>query len=398
VEARARSLNEQLEERVLRRTEELRRMQERLTDAQRVAHVGSWEWDIRTNSIWWSEELLRMFGVPRDDRRTYESYLTLLHPDDRTRAESAVGNALSDHRPFSFEHRLMLPDGSIRTIQADGHVLTDDAGVALRMVGTGRDVTELRQAEEERIELIKEQARRFEAEDANRAKDEFLATLSHELRTPLNAALGWAQLLRDVQDTPAGRQRALAAIMRNLHAQSRLVSDMMDLSHITLRTLRLEQAPVNLVEVVRGAIESVRAAADARRITFDAQLPHEAAFVLGDDGRLQQVVWNLLSNSTKFSEEGGEVRVRLNVDDEHVQLSVEDQGRGIEPSFLPHMFERFSQADSSVTREHGGLGLGLAIARHLVQAHGGRIEASNRPGGGAMFVVILPVAPLNVTV
>jgi signal transduction histidine kinase/integral membrane sensor domain MASE1 len=396
IEAHVRALNESLEARVAARTEELSRLHDRLAQAQRVASVGSWEWDVRFNTIWWSNELFRIFRVPPVADRSYESYLELLHPDDRTRVQSAVGKALADHRPFSFEHRLLWPDKSVRTIQADGHVITDEHGKAVRLVGTARDVTELHRAEHERVERIREQAARVEAEDANRAKDEFLATLSHELRTPLNAALGWAHMLRDTLDTPAGRQRAVDAILRNLHSQARLVSDMMDLSHITLRTLRLEQAPVNMVEVVEGAIDSLRSIAASRRITIQADLPREAIFVLGDDGRLQQVVSNLLSNSTKFSEEGGTVAVCLTGSNGHVALRVEDDGHGIEPSFLPYLFERFRQADSSATREHGGLGLGLAIARHLVEAHGGRIEAANRPNGGAVFTVILPPAPANI--
>jgi PAS domain S-box-containing protein len=398
IEAHVRALNESLEARVATRTEELSRMHARLAEAQRVASVGSWEWDVRSNAIWWSDELFRIFRLPSAGARSYESYLELLHPDDRRRVESAVGKALSDHRPFSFEHRLLWPDGTVRTIQADGHVVLDANGVVARLVGTAHDVTELRRAEDERVERIREQAARVEAEDANRAKDEFLATLSHELRTPLNAALGWAHMLREALETPESRQRAVDAILRNLHAQARLVSDMMDLSHITLRTLRLEQAPVNMVGVVADAIDSVRATATARRITIESHLPHETIFVLGDDGRLQQVVANLLSNSTKFSDEGGTVAVHLTVMDGSMCLRVEDDGHGIEPSFLPYLFERFRQADSSATREHGGLGLGLAIARHLVEAHGGRIEAANRAGGGAVFTVTLPLAPAKVAV
>jgi PAS domain S-box-containing protein len=398
VEANVRALNESLEERVAQRTEELSRLHDRLAEAQRVAHVGSWEWDVQGNSIWWSDELFRLFRVPRDRPRSYESYLDLLHPDDRTKVESAVGKALADHRPFSFEHRLIWPDGSVRIIQSDGHVMTNAHGVVVRLVGTGRDITDIRRAEEERLERIREHAARVEAEDANRAKDEFLATLSHELRTPLNAALGWAHMLRDTLETPASRHRAVDAILRNLQAQSRLVSDMMDLSHITLRTLRLEQAPVNMVEVVEGAIDSVSGAAAARQITIRATIPPDAVYVLGDDGRLQQVVANLLSNSTKFSAEGGTVAVELTANDHQVQLRVEDEGHGIEPSFMPYLFERFRQADSSATRQHGGLGLGLAIARHLVEAHGGRIDAANRPTGGAVFTVTLPSAPANVAV
>lgn len=397
-ERQVRQLNEQLEERVSVRTDELRRMRDRLVEAQRVASVGSWEWDVQANEIWWSEELYRIFRLPLSAQLTYERYLTLLHPDDRGRVESAVGKALSDLRPFSVEHRVIWPDGSVRVIEGDGHMIADETGAVLRMVGTCRDVTELRQAEESRLERIREQAARVEAEDANRAKDEFLATLSHELRTPLNAALGWTQMLRDVLDNPQARQRAVDAILRNLHAQERLVSDMMDLSHITLRTLRLEQAPVDMLEVVRSATDSMRAAMHVRQITIETRMPEGPIYVLGDEGRLAQVVWNLLSNSAKFSEEGGTVSVTVCVDSEVVRLTVEDRGPGIEPGFIPYLFDRFRQADSTPTREHGGLGLGLAIARHLVEAHRGRIDAANRAGGGAIFTVVLPTAPANVGV
>jgi PAS domain S-box-containing protein len=398
VEREMRDLNEQLEQRVQARTEELRRMRDRLVEAQRVANVGSWEWDVRGDAIWWSEELYRIFRLPPSAQLTYERYLTLLHPEDRGRVESAVGKALSDRRPFSVEHRVTGPDGSVRIIEGDGHVIVDDVGAVLRMVGTCRDVTELRRAEEARLERIREQAARVEAEDANRAKDEFLATLSHELRTPLNAALGWTQMLRDVLDSPTGRQRALDAIMRNLQAQERLVSDMMDLSHITLRTLRLEQAPVDMVTVVRSAADSIRAAVHARRITIETRTPGNPVFVIGDEVRLEQVVWNLLSNSAKFSDEGGVVSVTVSLEPEGVRLTVEDRGPGIEPEFIPHVFERFRQADSTPTREYGGLGLGLHIARHLVEAHHGRIDAGNRPEGGAIFTIVLPPAPENVGV
>ena len=394
-DADLRTLNEHLEERVRRRTEELKRMHDRLADAQRVASVGSWEWDVQANTIWWSDELFRIFRVAPVQHRTYESYLALLDPAERSHVERSVTRALASRGPFSFEHGLRWPDGTARTIQADGHVLTDARGDVARLVGTARDVTDLRRAEIARLEKIREQAARIEAEDANRAKDEFLATLSHELRTPLNAALGWTHMLRNVVDDPAGRARAVDAVLRNLKAQARLVSDMMDLSLITLRTLRLDQAPVNMRDVVRSAIDSVRDPMTSRAIRVDARLPDGPVYVIGDDGRLEQVVWNLLSNSAKFSQEGGLVVVTLECRDDEVRLVVDDEGCGIDPAFMPHVFERFRQADSSATRQHGGLGLGLAIARHLVEAHGGRIEASNRAGGGAQFVVTLPSAPVD---
>jgi len=392
IEADLRLLNESLEQRVNARTEELSRMRGRLDEAQRIAHVGSWEWDVAANSIWWSDELFRLFQVPRVGDRSYEGWLTLLHPDDRALAESAVSNALSDGRPFSFEHRLVWPNGVVRMMQADGHVIMDAAGKPIRLIGTGRDVTDLRQADEERMHRLRDQAARAEAEDANRAKDEFLATLSHELRTPLNAALGWTQMLRDVVHEPERRARAVEAIMRNLQAQSRLVSDMMDVSSIALRTLRMEMTHVAMADVVRAAIDSVRDPATARRIRIEAVLPTEPVHVIGDAMRLRQVVWNLVSNAAKFSRDGGTVTVLLHREGDTVRLAVEDDGPGIDQEFLPYLFERFRQADSSVTRSHGGLGLGLAIARHLVQAHDGRISAANRSEGGAVLTVELPAA------
>ncbi|HEX5110047.1 MAG TPA: MASE1 domain-containing protein [Vicinamibacterales bacterium] len=392
VEANLRLLNESLEQRVTARTEELSRMRDRLDEAQRIAHVGSWEWDVAANSIWWSDELFHLFQVPRVSDRTYEDWLRLVHPEDRSLAEHAVGKALADGCPFSFEHRLVWPDGTVRTIQADGHVVRDAEGRPIRLIGTGRDVTDLRHADEERMQRLREQAARVEAEDANRAKDEFLATLSHELRTPLNAALGWTQMLRDVVQEPERRSRVVELIMRNLQAQSRLVSDMMDASSIALRTLRIETAHVAMADVVRAAIDSVRDPATARRIRIETVFPPEPAYVTGDAMRLRQVVWNLVSNAAKFSRDGGTVTVMLLRDGNTVRLTVEDDGPGIDEEFMPHLFERFRQADSSVTRSHGGLGLGLAIARHLVRAHDGSITAANRADGGAVFTVELPVA------
>jgi signal transduction histidine kinase/integral membrane sensor domain MASE1 len=393
VEGDMRRLNETLEQRVAARTGDLSRMRDRLIEAQRVANVGSWEWDVGTDTIWWSDELFRIYRLPKTDRLRYDQYLSMQHPDDRARVQSAVGKALADRRPFTFEHRILWPDGSVRTLKADGQVLSDEQGELVRLVGTATDVTDRLRAEDERMQRLREQAARIEAEEANQAKDEFLATLSHELRTPLNAALGWAQLLQTTAHDPEARARAIDAIMRNLQAQARLVSDMMDVSHITLRTLRLEMAPVSMDEVVRVVVENVRSAAGGRGVGIETELPDAPAHVMGDAGRLEQVVWNLLSNAAKFTRQDGLVRVALRREGDHIVVLVHDEGPGIEPAFLPHLFERFRQADSSVTRSHGGLGLGLAIARHLVEAHGGTISAANRSEGGAVFTVSLPAAP-----
>ena len=226
--------------------------------------------------------------------------------------------------------------------------------------------------------------------DANRLKDEFLATLSHELRTPLNAVLGWTRLLRSTAIDSKTQARALESIERNAHAQTRLIEDLLEISRIVTGKLRIQVRDVDLAAILDAAIEVVQPAAAARRIELAAEVQVRPARTSGDPDRLQQVVWNLLSNAVKFTPEGGRVSVRL-TDGNGYHLTVADTGQGIDTRFLPHVFEPFRQADGSTSREHGGLGLGLAIARQLVELHGGTIEArSDGRGHGATFEVYLP--------
>jgi len=235
-------------------------------------------------------------------------------------------------------------------------------------------------------------AERERAEEANRLKDEFLATVSHELRTPLTAMMGWLKLLRDGRLSPAKQTRALETVDRNAHAQAQLVEDLLDVSRIVSGKLRLETQPVHLAGVVQAAMESMRPAAEAKSMRLHAELAPEEDLVMGDASRLQQVVWNLLSNAVKFSPGENTVWIRLRRVDASVELTVRDEGPGIPEDFLPHLFERFRQLDGGTTRQHGGLGLGLAIVRHLVELHGGTVEAtSGPPGEGATFTVLLPL-------
>jgi signal transduction histidine kinase/DNA-binding response OmpR family regulator len=256
-----------------------------------------------------------------------------------------------------------------------------------------QEVAERKQAEEERARmLIREQAARAEAERANRTKDEFLATLSHELRTPLTAILGWSHLLRTNRLDDGNKARALETIERNARAQSQLIDDLLDVSRIITGKLRLELHPVELVPIIESAIDSMRPAAEAKGIRFDVALEREAGQVSGDANRLQQVVWNLFSNAVKFTPDGGSVNVRLERTDSHARIAVSDTGQGIDPQFLPFIFDRFRQADGSTTRKHGGLGLGLAIVRHLVELHGGTIKVeSEGQDRGATFTIELPL-------
>jgi signal transduction histidine kinase len=239
--------------------------------------------------------------------------------------------------------------------------------------------------------LESERAARREAEIANGAKDEFLATVSHELRTPLNAILGWSIIARDMTREPPV-QRALDTIERNARAQMRIIEDVLDIGHIMSGKLRLEPREVDVVEPLRGAIDAVKPAAEAKEVALEIDLAPDLGKIWADQERVQQIVWNLLSNAIKFTPKGGHVTLCARCDEHNVILTVADDGQGIEPEFLPHVFEPFRQADGSTTRRHGGLGLGLAIVKQLVQAHGGNVAAESLGAGrGSTFTVQLPV-------
>ncbi|HEV7376985.1 MAG TPA: PAS domain S-box protein [Pyrinomonadaceae bacterium] len=250
--------------------------------------------------------------------------------------------------------------------------------------------------EEERTRLLaSEQEARREAESANRLKDEFLATVSHELRTPLTAIMGWAHLLRAGQIDAKGAGNALETIERNARAQSQLIDDLLDVSRIITGKLRLDVRQIDPSSFIESAIEALHPAAEAKDIRIQKVMDTGVISVAGDPARLQQVVWNLLSNAIKFTPKGGRVQVRLERVNSHIEIVVSDTGVGIRPEFLPHVFDRFRQADQATTRQHGGLGLGLAIVRHLVELHGGTIQAESRgEDQGATFTVKLPVVPV----
>jgi signal transduction histidine kinase/ActR/RegA family two-component response regulator len=302
--------------------------------------------------------------------------------------------AAAERGDYDIEYRVVRPGGTLVWVSARGRATYGAAGRVLGMLGVVQDITERKHAEESLREHTEaaERARR-QAEEASRLKDEFLATLSHELRTPLTAVLGWAKLLRSGEFEAEAAGRALEAIERNAAAQARLINDLLDVSRIITGKLRLEVRPVELAPLIGAAVEGVRPAAEARGLRLDVRLDESAGPVAGDADRLRQVVWNLLSNAIKFTPQGGSVEVRLSRADGHAEVTVTDTGRGIAPEFLPHVFDRFRQADQRLTREHGGLGLGLAIARHLVEMHGGTISAASAgTGAGATFSFRIPLA------
>jgi PAS domain S-box-containing protein len=312
--------------------------------------------------------------------------------------EPFLERALAGERQ-AYDRRARFADGTEHDLHVTFIPHVGLAGHVEGVVALVADVTERRQAESERARLLlAEQEARADAETANRTKDEFLATLSHELRTPLNAILGWAQLLR-IGGLPQDElTHGLETIERNAKVQAQLIEDLLDLSRIISGKLRLEMRPIDLPTVLAAALDSVRPAAEAKSIRIVPLLDAAASPVLGDAGRLQQVVWNLLSNAIKFTPARGTVELVLQRLGGRAEIIVSDTGMGIKPDFLPHVFERLRQADSSSTRRHGGLGLGLAIARHLIESHGGTIEArSAGENRGATFIVSLPLS-LNAVV
>jgi len=240
--------------------------------------------------------------------------------------------------------------------------------------------------------LVRERSARADAEKANRLKDEFLATLSHELRTPLNAVIGWARILKSGRVDEDSAKHAMDVIERNAWAQKQIIEDILDVSRVITGKLQLHVAAVDLVSIVNAALDAMRPAFDAKAIKIETNFQQGLKIIGGDPDRLQQVVWNLLSNASKFTPPGGTVGISVTQDEQSAQIQISDTGPGIAPEFLPHVFERFRQADGSTTRMHGGLGLGLAIVRHLVEMHGGTIQAENGTvRTGATFSVSLPL-------
>jgi signal transduction histidine kinase/ActR/RegA family two-component response regulator len=271
--------------------------------------------------------------------------------------------------------------------------ILDSEGQIVAAVVVFQDVTDRKQTEQEREQLLeREQTAREEAERANRIKDEFLAVLSHELRSPLNPILGWSRLLQTRNFDAARTTEALATIERNAKLQAELIEDLLDVSRILRGKLSLNVTPVALTSTIQAAMETVRLAAEAKSIQMYTKLESEVGVVSGDASRLQQVVWNLLSNAIKFTPQGGRVDIRLERIGSQAQITVSDTGKGISVDFLPYVFDYFRQADATTTRKFGGLGLGLAIVRHLVELHGGTVQAdSPGEGQGATFTVRLPL-------
>ncbi|MBD2385639.1 response regulator [Cylindrospermum sp. FACHB-282] len=424
---------------------QLRKSEEQFRSLSACSPVGIFLTDIVGHCTYTNPRYQTILGLTPGQSLT-EDWWQLLHPEDQ---EQVLGDWLScihEAREYSGEFRILTPAGILCWVNLRSSPMFSEQGEVINYVGTLEDISDryaaLRDrqlAEEERIKLIREQAALKEAKAANRMKDEFLATLSHELRTPLNSILGWSKLLRNRKLDEKAIARALETIERNALLQEQLIEDILDVSRIIRGKLSLNICPINLVSVIEAAVDTVRLQAEAKNILFNflivstdtgkqetrklgnkedqqkltpcsspsssyfpiALAPSALPFrVSGDPDRLQQVVWNLLTNAIKFTPQNGRVEIRLSVvsnpEKQHTaqtyaQIEVTDTGLGIKPDFLAFVFDRFRQADGSTTRTQTGLGLGLAIARHLVELHGGTIHADSPGEGlGATFTVKLP--------
>ncbi|MHB8873506.1 MAG: hybrid sensor histidine kinase/response regulator, partial [Myxococcaceae bacterium] len=369
-----------------RRAEEaLRRSEAVLAQAGEMASLGAW-WidysnldDLNANPLHWSPEVFRIFGYRPDEVEvSIALFFERVHPDDRSRIEEAVARALAARSSYSLEHRIVRPDGTERVVWEHGEGVFDDAGRPRRLIGAVQDITERKQAEEA-------------LHEADRRKNEFLGVLSHELRNPLTPIRNSLYILDRV--APGGEQarRAHSVIDRQVRHLTRLVDDLLDVTRISSGKVRLQRKRLDLADALRRIVDDHRTLLEDRDVTV--ALPDSAVWIDGDAARLAQVVGNLLSNAAKFTPVDGKVSVSLTRVGDRAVLEVADTGLGIDPETLGKLFEPFAQADRSLDRSRGGLGLGLALVKGMVELHGGEVSAhSDGPGRGARFTVKLPLA------
>jgi len=367
-----------------RASETLRINQERLNLAQKASQAGSFEWNLRTNAVIWSEETEAIFGLaPGSFGSSYEDWTRCVHPEDLSRAEQELRRAIVDGEGAS-EYRVVWPDGSVRWIQARGKVFFDEAGEPLRWIGISMDVTERKRMEES----LRRQTEALQ--EADRRKNEFLSILAHELRNPLAPISNAIQILTLRGDDPALVAQTKEVMERQVHQMTRMVDDLLEVSRISRGKISLHTAPLDLAEVVATAVETSRPLVEAHHHTLTVTLPRSPARVEADGARLAQVLSNLLNNAAKYTEDGGRIDLIVEQAQGDVVIRVRDNGIGIAPERLPSVFDMFEQIGGASDRSQGGLGIGLTLARRLVEMHGGRIEAHSAGlGKGSEFVTRL---------
>ncbi|MEO8314547.1 MAG: PAS domain S-box protein [Pseudomonadota bacterium] len=371
----------------------LRASEQRFRTTADSAPALIWMTDASKGLTWINRSWLEFSQRPMAQELGY-GWTEIVHADDLDALLQLYDESFEKRQPYRLEMRLRRHDGDWRWMVNTAVPLFEDEGHLFSgYIGSMVDITEMRRAAGERENLLEaERAARNESDRLGRMKDEFLATLSHELRTPLNAVLGWTILLRRLSPGSGDYMKGLETIERNARAQARIIEDLLDMSRIVSGNVQLDVKPTNLRDVVEAGVEALRPTAAAKRLRLTTRLDPDAGLVRGDANRLQQVMWNLLTNASKFTPADGHIHVTLQRLENHVEVCVRDSGIGIPAEFLPYVFDRFRQADASITREQGGLGLGLAIVKHLVELQGGTVQArSEGTGRGSSFIVSLPL-------
>lgn len=376
----------------------LNKKTQQLIEAQQLAHIGSWEWDIITNKIEWSDELYRIFGLdPQEFEANYESFLKYIHPEDKEYVNNVIQQAYKDHKSFSFFHRLILRDGTLRTVSGKGNVFTDSNGNIIRMTGTAQDITKQKQAEEQAILLIedKNKAERaaLVAEEAAKSKQQFLSNMSHEIRTPMNAIVGFTKVLLET-DLNEKQKEYLNAIKVSGDCLIVLINDILDLAKVNAGKIEYEHTPFRLNTAINSALLLFDAKIKESNLElikhYDDSIPE---VLMGDPIRLRQIILNLISNAVKFTTKGSiTVNVQLVKEDAEnatVKLSVIDTGIGISENKIEKIFDSFQQETSKTTRLFGGTGLGLAIVKQLVEGQHGEITVKSKVGEGSSFSIIM---------
>lgn len=393
-----------------RKTEEhLRNLSSRLNLALTSAHLGVWEWDVAHNKLSWDDRMFELYGLERQYfTPAVNTWETSIHPEDKKAAVDLLHAALRGEKEFDTEFRVVHKNGSILHLKANGLVLRGPDGNPERMLGVNSDITEemiakdnLQKSYAEIEARVVERTAQLEAaknaaETANQAKDLFLATLSHELRSPLSAILSWTQLMERAVLSPEKMQIGIRTIKESVWAQNQIIGDLLDLSRISTGKLHIDRQPTDMRDVLRTAVDLIRPNAEQRGLRIEEHFEQEEIYISADPARLKQSFSNILTNAIKFTPSGGTITISLTCSEEadghKVKVAFKDTGKGIKGDFLPHLFERFSQADASSVRIHGGMGLGLSLVKSLVELQDGTITAESAGEGlGATFTLFFPL-------
>lgn len=367
---------------------------EQLLFAAESAEIGLWSWDLNDNTVYSTPRCNEIFGVSPYQKLEYEDVVRSLHSSDRQRVEEILEHSQQNGTEYHEKFRVNYSDGHTEWISANGKTFLDERGHPQKMMGVVCNITDQKKAEEELAKIYdSEKKARDEAEEANRSKDFFLAFVSHELRSPLNAILGWSKILLTKEVDEKTAKNALETIERSARAQAKLIDDLVDSARIASGKLRLEFLPANLYDILQSVYHTQKPAADAKKINFELNADQEKVSIIADTVRLQQIFNNLISNSLKFTPDGGSVKISLEVSANQAAVTVTDDGQGINPEAMPFIFRQFAQANEDEKLNRQGLGLGLSIVKTLVEKHNGTVRAeSGGIGQGTTFTVLLPLA------